>query len=297
MSKEDELKEYIELLKKQLDFKTQDLSQFKSRLSQAHEKMIQLSQNLEDDIHALKTIQNLLMPSELPHIPGFKFSTKIVQGQKSGGDYFDIFNQNKKFRFGFLVSSCSSYGLSSLFLSVLLQWGAQFQDSRISVDKVFKVLAENLYASLKPSDVLHLFYAHMNRKTLQIDYGLVGDISVFHIQKEGVSVLENSPPFNRSQTLDILTKNLNLRAKETLLVCSPGVFSLSHHQTGELYSKQRVMSVVKEWNKSDVHDLRNRLFYDMQSFVKKEKFDTDVLVFVFHVKGETLHLAENSHKS
>ncbi len=293
MSIGDDLKEQIEFLKRQIDLKNKDLSQFRYNLRQANQKMLQLYKRLEDDIHSLKVVQNLLMPSELPHIPGFRFSTKIVQGQKSGGDYFDIFTQDKRFRFGFLVSSCSSYGLSSLFLSVLLQWGQQFKDSKISIKEVFKVLSENLSSSLKTSDVLHLFYSHVNRKTLQVDYGLVGDIVVFYINEDNIQILESEGLFQRGETLNITTKSLPMKSQETLLVCSPGLFSIPHHQTRELYSKERVISIVKDWDKKEVHDLRNDLFYDLQKFSQKEKFDRDVLVFILNVKSETLYIAKS----
>ena len=294
MSIEQDLKEQIELLKKQLAMKDDDLAHFRESLRQAQEKMKKIFSQVSQDVNTLKKIQNILIPTELPHIPGFQFIAKIIQGQKSGSDYFDIFSKKQRFHFGFLLSTCSSYGVSALFLSVLLKWSAELKSQKVSIDKVFKVLLENLCPSLKKSDHLHLFYGHMNHKNFQFHYGLVGDILALHLKQSGAKILKSAKPLEKNSQMSSkgAAHLLKLKPKDTILLCSPGVFQVPHHETGELYPQERVFEIAKNWPRDDIHELRNQFFYDLKSFSKKEKFDQDVSLFVFRIKERTLRLAE-----
>ena len=121
MGNEKELQEKVRHLESELGRKDQDLKIYRQELVGANKQLEQLILQVHDQLQQAHQMQKYLVPTEFPNIQGFDFSTKFKSSALSGGDYFDIFEHHDKMRFGIFLSSASGYGMSSLFLSVLMK--------------------------------------------------------------------------------------------------------------------------------------------------------------------------------
>ncbi|MEM7646417.1 MAG: hypothetical protein AAF203_05870, partial [Pseudomonadota bacterium] len=120
MGRQEELELRIRELEAELKKKDQDLGIYRQELGQANAALEQLIVKVNDQLQQSHRIQKFLVPTEFPNIQGFEFSTKFSSSAVAGGDYFDIFEHFDKMRFGLFLSSASGYGMSALFLSVLM---------------------------------------------------------------------------------------------------------------------------------------------------------------------------------
>ncbi len=124
---EDKLRARIAELESELKERQADLKRFRDELSKANVRLEALIRQLDGELKMAHIIQKILVPTEFPHINGFEFSTKFVPSSKTGGDYFDIFEHEDRFRFGVILSSSTGHTMSALLLSVLLRMTGQLE--------------------------------------------------------------------------------------------------------------------------------------------------------------------------
>jgi sigma-B regulation protein RsbU (phosphoserine phosphatase) len=124
------LKARIAALEAELQDRERDLSTYRDELQKANRKLESLIENMAAQLQLASQIQKRLVPTEFPNIPGLEFSTKFEASAITGGDYFDIFEHEDRFRFGIVVASSSGYSMSSLFLSVLLRMTGRAEGRR-----------------------------------------------------------------------------------------------------------------------------------------------------------------------
>src|SRR6476469_8091482 len=115
------LQSRVRELELELGDREKDLAVFRDELAKANSQLERFIKQINSELKMASTIQKALVPTEFPNIPGFEFSTKFVPSPVSGGDYFDIFEHEDRFRFGIVLASSSGYSMSALFLSVLLR--------------------------------------------------------------------------------------------------------------------------------------------------------------------------------
>jgi serine phosphatase RsbU (regulator of sigma subunit) len=75
-----------------------------------------------------------------------------------------------------------------------------------------------------------------------------------------------------------------------LILCSPGLFKVTNPE-GEFFGEERYYSILKKSAQSDVHNLRNEVFFQVQQFAKQKTLPQDLTVIVVETKERVLKLA------
>ena len=180
MSSEEDLLKKIKFLESELHRKNQDLKIYKKEISQINSHIKTLVGQHDDLLRQSLRIQKFLVPTELPNIQGFQFSTKFKPSSVSGGDYFDIFENFDKMHFGLFLSSASGYGMSALFLSVLMRLNME-ESQRKSPKAIITEIFERMKSDgASPKDHSSLFYANFDRRKFQMIYCNVGQPLALH---------------------------------------------------------------------------------------------------------------------
>lgn len=290
----DEIIRKNESLQKSLSEKEKELARYRSEIKKLNAQLRELIIQINQEIKMSQVIQKTLVPTELPNIPGFDFSTKFIASLVTGGDYFDLFEHDDKFRFGVVLSCASGYGMSALFLSVLMKLSGQIEARRgTPANHALNSIIQELLPSLQPNDSADVFYGVVDRRTFELSYCLVGDVLALHqhATKSDIVKLEKSAPAIATgfqQTLD--NKIVNLNARDRIVVCSKGVFQAPNNR-GEQFGVKQVEDIMFEKKNSSVHEVRNEILYQVERWTGKTEPDRDLTVVVIEVKERILKLA------
>jgi sigma-B regulation protein RsbU (phosphoserine phosphatase) len=290
------LKNRIRSLEKELERKDKDLLIYKKEIVKANEQLENLIIHIHSQLKKALEIQRQVVPTEFPHIPGFELSTKFIASSLTGGDYFDIFEHRDKMQFGLLLSSSSGYSLSALFLSIFMKFTfqARMEAGGYSPENLLKVLEKEFLPNIDEKDRFHCFYGAMNRRHLRLDYINMGDVVAVHYahntQKLQRLQFDNAPVQRTSQLSGLQIMSLDFEPKDKLILCSPGLFKVSNPE-GEFFGEERYYSIVKKSAQSDVHNLRNEIFFQVQQFMKTKNLPQDLTVIVVETKERVLKLA------
>lgn len=293
----EELTQKIKELEADMARKDQDLKIYRRELAAANQELEKLIVKVNDQLRQSHRIQKFLVPTEFPNIPGFEFSTKFSSSAVSGGDYFDIFEHFDKMRFGMFLSSASGYGMSALFLSVLMKMTYDIEDSK-SKDpaRVLSEIFDDMKKECRPQDESALFYGVFDRRKFQLIFCNVGQPLAVHwiAAQNRIELLQGeakpfSPQYDES-AYQLKNQVVDLNPGDKLILCSSGFLSLKNDKD-HLWGLDEILSLIKQNVKKEVHELRNEIFFQASKMSKEQP--RDLTVIVTEVKERIMRLASD----
>lgn len=290
------LQERVQELEHELEERERDLTVFRTELAKANVQLEKLIGQITQELKMASLIQKTLVPTEFPNIPGFEFSTKFVPSPISGGDYFDIFEHEDKFRFGIVLASSTGYSMSALFLSVLLKMTGQLEARKgIAPDRILDSMAAELVPAISSGDQANVFYAMIDRRGFEMSYCGVGRATVLHYSytAEKLQRLDwAAPAFQKGFQSPLKSQGLSLNPRDRMIFCSEGVIR-AKNPDGEIFGEERLYKTVLAAPRLGVHDLRNEILFQLEKFAQGKDLPQDVTVIVTEVKDRVIKLAKS----
>lgn len=287
MSDDSANKKTIAKLEAELALKNSEIIIYRQELMKISQKLDSLMSQVSDDTKVLGQVQKLLVPTEVPTIPGFEISRKFVYGSKVGGDYFDIFEHEDKMRFGVLVACSSGYAMSALFMSLILKVSHVLEARKGNLpDKILQQIADEMKKLAKPDDQTSVFYAVIDRRDFSLQFCSAGKVNGFYLApQKPIQVLKSAHSAFGQQFSDKLSlAKLDLDAKARLCVMTEGLT--------EILSTEDIARIMTDNVKNGVHDLRNEILFQAQRKSKLEEPLRDQTVVVIEVKDRVIKLAK-----
>lgn len=290
------LQNRIRELEQELGDREKDLGVFRDELARANSQLEKFIKQIGSELKMASLIQKALVPTEFPNIPGFEFSTKFIPSPISGGDYFDIFEHEDKFRFGVVLASSSGYSMSALFLSVLLKMTGQLEARKgTPPDRILDLMARELVPNISSGDAANVFYAVFDRRNFEMTYSGVGQMIglVYNHAASKLQRLEwESKPFSHDFKAELKSANLGLGARDRIILCSEGVVRAMNPK-GEIFGDDRLYKTILAAPRLGVHDMRNEILFQLERFTQNRDLPQDVTVVVCEVKDRVIKLAKS----
>lgn len=291
------LRARIQELETELAERSRDLQIFREELSKANVQLEKFIQQISQELRMASLVQKALVPTEFPNIPGFEFSTKFIPSPVSGGDYFDIFEHEDKFRFGIVVASSSGYSMSALFLSVLLKMTGQLEARKgAAPEHILELMGKELVPNIHTHDQANVFYGVIDRRSFEMSYSCAGQM-VALLLSFGSNKLQrldvSTEPFHKDFSSELKSAKISLNPRDRLVICTDGILK-ARNQKDEQFGEERLFKTILSAAKSaGVHDLRNEIFYQVEKFTQGKDLPSDVTVVVTEVKDRVLKLAKS----
>lgn len=276
-------KNKIKELENLLIQKDNELQKYRVHLKSLNDRVIELIHNTTTEIKLSQKIQNILSPVKLPQIIGFEFSTKYIPGSKFGGDYFDIFELEDRYRFGFIVASSSGYAMSSLLLSILIKNTFQIQAKKgLSPKKFLEMIHKEINEQATEKDSTSLFYGLVDRRDHSLVYCSVGymDAYILRSNNSELDYLEScaSPMMKGAESIFSEVRTV-LNQNDRLIIATEG---LAHSQngSGQHWGADQLRDSIRMAPDLGVHELRNEILFCNKQFLGNDLASRDQTVFV-----------------
>ena len=305
MSKSQDWKEKYEKLALLLKSKEQALADYQKAIQQSNLLMKEVMDKLSIELKMAHQIHRILLPVDLPVVPNFEFSFKFRSADKQGvgKDFYEVFPHSTSKSFSIIMSSCASHSLSALLFSARLKMMTQAKTKGPWMpDEFINRLVEEMswdISDLSEEDVSHplhqkidLFYALVNQKTYEMSYCLVGNITALlqYVKTGEVEKLKSSPA-GLEKINKLNTHVVSLNSRDRLILCSPGILQC-RNPGGDTYSFSALKKSLQSEKTSSVHQVRNRIIYELKSFAQGQPSENDQSVLVMEVKNYILKLAK-----
>lgn len=273
-----------------------DLKRFREELGRANQRLESLIVQLSQEVKLAHVIQKILVPTEFPNINGFEFSTKFIPSHISGGDYFDIFEHQDRFRFGVILSSASGHAMSALLLGVLLKMTGQLEAKRGSdPHQVMLDMNEQLKEHMTGDDQADIFYALVDRRNYEMKYVRAGNVIALHQSAATgeVQALDSGlGPMNAEFKSPAQSGVVSLNPRDRVVLCTRGVIE-ARNAKGETYGMERVTRSFLSGPKRGVHELRNHILYEVHKFSQGTEPVRDQTLVILEIKEKVIKLAKS----
>lgn len=296
MAKKDDRAYEFKIRQLELEVKERqkELLDFKLELSGINEQLEKFISQMSEQLKLATLIQRSLVPTEIPTIPGFEFSTKFVASSVNGSDYFDIFEMEDKLKFGVLMATSTGHGMASLFLSVLLKIAAQVEARKgLEPDQVLKKMNEEVQGKVKEAQAAHVFYGVVDRRDHSLKYTLSGDISalVYKHSADKYVILPQTQGMlvGKSGKANFKTEGLNLDPRDRLILTSTG-FPKVKNKKDEEFGDKRLQKFLVDHTGKSCHEMRNEVLFQAKQFAQGEPYPQDLSVIVMGVKDKVAKL-------
>jgi sigma-B regulation protein RsbU (phosphoserine phosphatase) len=187
---------------------------------------IAAERDLMDANATLERILQAKTPKRYSGIKGLQIMSKHLSGLKPGGDYFDVFESDKKDFVNLLLVDSSSYGVSAAILGMILSCSARMaNDHQVSTSQWVRNIYEELRLTLGEQGHFSMFFGRLNRRDFSLHYQLFGSVEGFVVDQSGTSrKFEKSGEAisNRHVPAESEEKILKLQPKDRLVLLSDG---------------------------------------------------------------------------
>jgi len=288
------LKKQIQNLTSQLEQRDTDLKIYRKELINANQHIEELIRKSESQLSLARRLQKFLVTTEFPNLPGFELSSKFKSSINPGGDYFDVFSHQDKMKFGTFLSSSSGYGMSSLFLSVLMKLTFEIEHRETQdPQSVLRDILNEINGSGMTEESASIFYGIFDRRKYQFQYSNYGQGVCFfyeameqkiHLLKgveQAISPGEESFDPPEPTTID-------LAPRDKVILCSNG-FAKIQNSENQYLGFDTLVSTIKKYADAEVHQLRNEILMTAEQHCTKPTADLTVLVV--EVKDRVIKLA------
>ena len=310
MSESQEWKKKFEELSALVQEKEQALEEYREIIEQSNKLMKEVMDKLSFELKMAHQIHRILLPVDLPVVANCEFSFKFRPAQIKGDskDFYEVLPHLNKKSFSVIMSSCSSHALSALLFSARLKMMSRGEGvSQLKPHEFVIRLTEEVNSDashmsstsgMQMPDPLKekvaLFYAFIDQKTYQMFYCLIGDIValVQYAETGEIEVIKASAhSLEGKEVKQLKTSIVALNGKDRLILCSPGVLRCPS-PSGDIYSLSALKQAVQNKNLSSVHEVRNKILYELESFAQGRPSERDQSVLVMEVKSRILKLAK-----
>jgi phosphoserine phosphatase RsbU/P len=210
------------------------------RLSREQEKM-------QRELDVARSIQQGLLPRELPQSSYFEAAAFTIPTQTVGGDYYDLIPLPGD-RCAFSVADVSGKGLSAAMLATTLQGAfAALAGADLPLEELFSRANAFLCARVPMGMYATLFYGVLDwQGTFQ--YVNAGHAQPLLVRAAGAMepLLSSSLPLGLFSGVSFLVDTVHLQLGDKILIYSDGVTD-SRNAAGDLFGDERLRSIW-EWS-------------------------------------------------
>lgn len=257
------------------------------RLSTSYEELTRL---WTQDLEVLKDLHGRRVQARKGKLGPIFFASKYLVGSQGGGDFLDVMPSRDRNSLTFVVSSCSSYGISSALLTLLMEAAAKFSSHfQVAPEALLAALREPLMHTLRENDSVSLFLGTLDRRSLEISFVNLGDIAVYHYCKGKFESLPNQAPALRAAS--------KASPKERTYTLSPDSQLLVLSGAKTLLSADKILKGLLKETEGKKNPIQSSQEFLTELFFQIEqntKLETDCSALWIKVKGDAIRVLKKT---
>ena len=243
-------------------------------------------QRLEEELNIARTIQEYLLPKELPTTGWYRAAGSSIASRTMGGDYFDVM-QIAPDRWSTVVADVSGKGVSSALLAALLQ-GAFLRtaETKDQIREMFERLNRFLLERTAGEKYATLFYSILSADG-RLVWANAAHVAPVLVRGDGSTELLE-PSGMPVGLIDIASYDVHehrLLPGDKLIIFSDGVTD-ARDERGQFFEMKRVRAAIAAHYRADCQTLHDTLLEELEGFTgRAEQHDDITLVAVEYQPG------------
>jgi len=238
-----------------------------------------ISESVQNELEQAVQIQQSLLPSIPPNIPGYQIAAKSQPAELVGGDLYDYYVLDDN-TFGFCIGDASGHGLpAALMVRDVITGLRMGLEKEMKMVHTLKKLNSVIYQSVYSAKFVSLFYAELERNGSLL-FANAGHPSPLLLDGEKFQALEPTGiVIGAFPNLDISRSYVRIPPGSIFVSVTDGILERKNRRS-ELFEVERLKSVIMENKNENADTLLYRIFEAANSFGKGKKWEDDATVLV-----------------
>ncbi|HZW10568.1 MAG TPA: PP2C family protein-serine/threonine phosphatase [Phycisphaerales bacterium] len=199
----------------------------------------ELNRRLTAQLEAVARVQQALLPTKVPRIPGLKIATSYLTSNEAGGDYYDFFSLPDE-RWGILIADVAGHGAAAATVMAMLHAILHsYEGPDFAPAAVLRFANRRLASSRIDSTFVTAFFGVYDPRTGRLTYARAGHNPPRLKRGDSGEVLpvDDAPglPLGITDDYQVETSAFELRERDTLVLYTDGVteaFNAAREQFG-----------------------------------------------------------------
>ncbi|MCB1196524.1 SpoIIE family protein phosphatase, partial [bacterium] len=260
------------------------LLNFKLSTELAEKKQVEWEMRVAEDI------QRLLLPQELPQIPGFELAAMNKPVRTVGGDYYDIVKLDHE-RYAIIVADVSGKGVPgaitiAIFRSLFRNYALKFQ----SPAKVLVEINNWLYGEIKEDMFITALYAVLYPKERRLVWSRAGHEPVlFYSKRENATHVFSGMGIMMGMTFGsefdsfIEENELIIGPEDVIMLYTDGLVEIKDEH-GHEFGRENVCGVIRETAHCNAGTILAQMSQKVINFSSTSNFQDDITMVVLKKK-------------
>jgi sigma-B regulation protein RsbU (phosphoserine phosphatase) len=241
------------------------------------------AEQLEKQVQMAASVQQRMIPSEPPKVPGIDLSAAYVPCYTLGGDFYDFIPLPDD-NIGLVVADVSGKGVpASLIMASVRAALRATVDNVYYLYEVMRRVNQMLFRDTKPEEFVTLFYGVLDARNRRLTYCNAGhppglllrNDQILELGSENL-VLGVNPEEQYTQSL------LQLQEHDVLLLYTDGLLD-SQNPKGERYGRPRLAETFRAADKSSADLVTQHILWDVRKFVGLQRPTDDITMIAAKV--------------
>jgi serine phosphatase RsbU (regulator of sigma subunit) len=259
------------------EFDVEDIDFLRSVADQLDVGIDRIRQQREDeDYSQARTIQQSLLPREMPRIAGLDVSGMWQPARTMGGDYFDVLELSST-ELAICIGDVAGKGMPAALLMSGLQAAVRASASNSPRD-VCERVRRVVVASLTGGRFVTFFYATVDTAAMRLRWSNAGHNAPILARADGsvVRLSEGGPAISRLFKDAYEEREIAIAPGDRIVLFTDGVSEAASRE-GELFGEQRIEEVVIA-NDGSAAQLQHKIVEAATSFASEIEDDLTLVV-------------------
>jgi phosphoserine phosphatase RsbU/P len=248
---------------------------------QARRQAQRLEVETEQALEEARKIQQELLPTEIPQIPGFEISGAWKPARLVGGDYFDVLDFGKD-GVALCIADVAGKGMPAALLMSNLQAAIRSLAAESEGPQDLCARLNQLVCSNTAADkFITFFYGLIDATTRKLAYSNAGHNSPILLRRDGSSIRlpEGGAALGIFPEWQYQAGEIQLAAGDRLLLFTDGVTEAMSPQ-GEEFGEARLLALMTADPELGAAELQERILHAVTEFSAGVQDDATLIVLV-----------------
>ena len=214
----------------------------------SYDQLSLMRQSIEQELRVARSIQQALLPKDMPLLEGWQITPYYQPAREVGGDFYDFFELEDS-RIGVAVGDATGKGMPAALAvsatSSMLRAVAQAFGSS-SPGEVLARVNETLVARIPANMFVTCFYAILDPKSASLSYANAGhDLPYLYRNREAEELRARGMPLGLMPAMGYEQKEVVLERGDSALFYTDGLVE-AHDPKGEMFGFPRLQALVAE---------------------------------------------------
>jgi len=242
-----------------------------------HEQSL-IKERIEGEINVAASIQQKIIPTELPKIDGFDVAGINIPSREVGGDYYDCIDLGSD-RFALVIADVSGKGIAaSLLVNTLNASLYAFLNFNISLTEMTDKLNKIIYNASPPDKFITYFIAVLDSRTGELDIVNAGHNPILVLKQNGelgkidaggvgLGMFDMGIPYEGEK--------ITLKTGERLFLYTDGIPEAMDEDEEE-YSDERMENFFLENKTGTAREFVDKIVSDVKTFAGNAEQSDDI---------------------